>query len=81
MAVKEIFVPVGAIRCVCELSVEAHYGRKELAQGEDYETGNEGVVYRCSRRCGIFALAKKHTYNYLKDRGRGLFVIGRRMAN
>lgn len=56
MAVKEILVPVGAVRCVCELGIEAHYRREELTQGEDYETGNEGVVYRC-RRCG-FALAR-----------------------
>lgn len=56
MAVKEIFVPVGAVRCICELGVEAHYRGEELAQGEDYETGNEGVVYG-RRRCG-FALAR-----------------------
>lgn len=61
MAVKEIFVPMGAVRCVCELSIEAHYRRKELAHGEDYETGNKGVVYRC-RRCG-FALAQEQLFN------------------
>lgn len=50
MAVKEIFVPMGAVGCVCELGVEAHYRRQDLGEGKDYETGYEGVVYG-RRRC------------------------------
>lgn len=57
MAVKEILVPVGAVGCVCDLDVEAHYRRQELGEGEDYETGYEGVVYR--RRRGGFALERQ----------------------
>lgn len=41
VAVKEILVPVGAVGCVCELCVEAHYRREELGEGQDYEAGYE----------------------------------------
>ena len=54
VAVKEILMPMGAVGCVCELGVEAHYRRQELGESKDYETGYEGVVY--GRRRGSFAL-------------------------
>lgn len=56
MAVKEILVPVGAVGCVCELGVEAHYRREKLGEGENHKAGYEGVVYGCRR--GGFALEK-----------------------
>lgn len=35
VAVEEIFVPVGAVFCVGDLDVEAHYCGEELGDEED----------------------------------------------
>ena len=35
MAVEEVFVPVGAVFCVSELGIEAHYCGEELSDEED----------------------------------------------
>lgn len=71
MAIKKVLVPVGAVGCVCELGVEAHYRREELSEGEDYETGYEGGVYRCRR--GSFALER--TIIKIQGRPGGMGVI------
>ena len=41
MAVEEVFVPVGAVRCVGELDVETHYCGEELGDEEDGEAHYE----------------------------------------
>ena len=44
MTVKEIFVPVGTVAGVGELSVEAHYRGEELGDEEDGESDEKGGI-------------------------------------
>ena len=42
MAVKEVFVPVGAVSGIGELGVEAHYRGEYLSEEQDEKAGHKG---------------------------------------